>query len=60
MSDSQAQINLKKKLRLGVDWVKPWTSVKINLGLGLRGSDIRPDLDNRHLIKEGNRGLRRQ
>ena len=31
----------------------------INFGLGLRGLDIRPGLDNRHLIIEGHRGLRR-
>ena len=36
--------------RLGVDRVKPWNSVRINLGLGLRGLDIR------HLIIEGHRG----
>ena len=30
--------------RLGVIWVKPWNSVKINLGL--KGPDIRPGLDN--------------
>ena len=31
--------------RLGVNWVKPWNSVKINLGL--KGPDIRPGLDNK-------------
>ena len=36
--------------RFGVDKVKPWNSVKINLGLGLIGPDIRPGLDNRPLI----------
>ena len=45
--------------RLGVDRVKPWNSVRINLGLGLKGPDIRPGLDNRHLIIEGHRGLRK-
>ena len=45
--------------RLGVDWVKPWNSVRINLDLGLRGPDIRPVLGNRHLIIEGHRGLRK-
>ena len=39
--------------------VKPWNSVRINLGLGLRGPDIRLGLDNRHSIIEGHRGLRR-
>ena len=34
-------------------------SVRSNLGLGLRGLDIRPGLDNRHLIIEGHKGLRR-
>ena len=33
--------------------------MRINLGLGLRGPDIRPGLDNGHLIIEGDRGLRR-
>ena len=47
------------KSRLGVDRVKPWNSVRINLGLGLRGRDISPGLDNRHLIIEGLRCLRR-
>ena len=42
-----------KKSSLGVDRVKPANSVKINLGLGLRGPDIR------HLIIGGHRGLRR-
>ena len=27
--------------------------MRINLGLGLRGPDIRQDLDNRHLTIEG-------
>ena len=45
--------------RLGVDRVKPWNSVRINLGLDFKGTDNRPDLDNRLLIKEGHRGLRR-
>ena len=41
--------------------VKPWNwvGIGINLGLGMRGPDIRPGLDNRHLIIEGHRGLRR-
>ena len=33
--------------------VKPWNSVRIILGLGLSDPDIRPGLDNRHLIIEG-------
>ena len=41
--------------RLGVDRVKPWNRVRINLGLGLRGTDIRPGLDNRHLIIKGHK-----
>ena len=45
--------------RLGVNRVKPWNSVRINLGLGLRGPDIGPGLYTRHLIIEGHRGLRR-
>ena len=51
----------KKKVqtRLGVDRVKPWNSVRINFVLVLRGPDIRPGLDNSHLIIEGHRGLRR-
>ena len=48
-----------RETRLGVDRVKPWNSVRINLGLGLRGPDIRPGLDNRHLIVKDHRGLRR-
>ena len=36
--------------RLGVDRVKPWNWVRINLGLGLRGTDIGPGLDNRHYV----------
>ena len=43
--------------RLRVDRVKPWNSAKINLGFGLRGPDMKPGLDNRHLIIEGQRGL---
>ena len=31
--------------------------MRINLGLGLRGPDIRPGLDRRHLIKERHRGF---
>ena len=31
----------------------------INFGLVKSGPDIRPGLDNRHLIIEGHRGLRR-
>ena len=46
------------KTRLGVNRVKPWNSVGINLGLDLRGPDIRPGFDNGHLIIEGHRGLR--
>ena len=34
--------------RLGVDRVKPWSSVRYNLVLGLRGPDIRPELDHRN------------
>ena len=48
---------ITKLLGLGVDMVKPWNSVRINLVLGLRGTDIRLGLDNRHLIIEGHRGL---
>ena len=44
--------------RLGDDRVMP-NSVRINLGLDLRGPDIRPGLENRHLIIEVHRGLRR-
>ena len=32
--------------------------MKINLVLALRGPDIRPGVDNRHLIIEGHRGHR--
>ena len=46
-----------RQTRLGVDMVKPWNSVRIILVLGLSGPDIRPGLDNRHLIIEGHRGL---
>ena len=52
-------IDLNLSTRLGVDWVKPWNSVRIILGLGLRGPDVRPGLDNRHLIIEEHRSLRR-
>ena len=45
--------------RHGVDRVKPWNSVRINLVLGLSGPDIRPGLDNRHLIIKGHIGLRK-
>ena len=38
--------------RLGVDRVKPWSSVRINLGLGWRGPDFRPGFDNTHFIIE--------
>ena len=38
---------------------KPWNSVRIILGLDLSGPDIRLGLDNRHLIIEGHRGLRK-
>ena len=51
--------NLSTIMRTRVDMVKPWNLVRINLGLGLRGLDIRPGLDDRHLIIEGHRGLRR-
>ena len=44
---------------LDLDLIGSWNSVRINLGFGLRGLDIRPGLDNRHLIIEGHRGLRR-
>ena len=37
----------KLETRLGVDRVKPWNSVRINLGLGLRGPNTRPGLSNR-------------
>ena len=33
--------------------------MKINLGLGFSDPDIRPGLDNRHLIIEGHIGLRK-
>ena len=32
--------------RLGLR-VKPWISMRISLGMGLRGPDIRPGFDNR-------------
>ena len=37
--------------------VKPWNLVRIDLDLGLRGPDIKPGLDNRHIIIECHRGL---
>ena len=40
----------KKITRLGIDRVKPWNSVRINLGLGLKGPDVGPILDKRNLI----------
>ena len=43
---------IKSQTRLGIDKVKPWNLVKINLVLGLRGPDIRSGVDNRHLIIE--------
>ena len=52
-------IQLMRLTRLGVDMVMPWNSVRIKFGLDLWGPDIRPDFDNRHLIIEGHRGLRR-
>ena len=39
--------------RLGVNKIKPENSVRLNMVLGLRGPDISPGLDNRHLIIEG-------
>ena len=51
-------MRVESKTRLGVDRVKPSIPVRIDLGLGLRGPDIRPGLDSRHLIIEGYRGLR--
>ena len=50
---------LENRKRIGVDMVKPWNSVRIKFDLDLWGPDIRPDFDNRHLIIEGHRGLRR-
>ena len=38
---------------LGIDWELIWSGVEWS------GPDIRPGLDNRHLIIEGHRGLRR-
>ena len=38
---------------------KPWNSGKINLGLGLRDSDIRTGLENKNFIIEGHREFRR-
>ena len=55
----QINLALKNRTKLGVDRVKPWNSVRINLVLGLRGPDIRPGLDKRHLIIEDHKGLRR-
>ena len=49
--------NLSTIMRTRVDRVKPWNLVRNNLGLGLRGLDIRPGLDNRHLIIECHRCL---
>ena len=43
---------LQVTTRLGVDRVKPWNSVRIKSVLCLRGPDIRPGLDYRHLIIE--------
>ena len=37
------KIKLKLITRLGVDRVKPWSKVRINLGSGKRGPDIRLD-----------------
>ena len=39
---------MKMITRVGVDRVKPWSSVRINLVLGLRGANVRPELDHRH------------
>ena len=50
---------IRVSTRLGVDRVKPWNLVRINLGLGLRGPDNRSGLDNRHVITEGHRSLRK-
>ena len=47
----------RRRTRLRVDRVKPWNSVSIKLGLGLRGPDIRPGFDN--LIIESHRGLKK-
>ena len=52
-------MRVESKTRLGVDRVKPSIPVRIDLGLGLRGPDIRPSLYNRHLILEGLIGHRR-
>ena len=49
------QYNYRPWTRLRIDRVKPWNSMRINLGLGLRGPDIRPGVDNRHLILEGDK-----
>ena len=38
--------------RLGVNRVKPWNLVRIDLG-----PDIRPGLNKRHLMIEGQRGV---
>ena len=57
---AQALNILKIEKELESIWmVKPWNSVRIKFGLDLRGPDIRPDFDNRLLIIEGHRGLRR-
>ena len=56
---SDTTSSFKGKTRLGVDMVKPWTSVGINLVLSSIGLDIRPGLDNRHRrswkVMEGHR-----
>ena len=44
---------------LDLELIGSWNSVRINLGFGLRGLDIRPGLDNRHLAIKGHRGLRK-
>ena len=50
---------LLRKIRLGVNRVKYWSSVRFNLGLSLRGPEIRLGLDSRHFIKEGHRGIKK-
>ena len=52
------ELQNETRLGLGVDMVKPWNSERINLVLGLRGTDIRPGLDKRHLIIEDHRSLK--
>ena len=42
--------------RVGVDRVKLGGCVRINLGLGETGPDIRPGLDKRHIIAEAQKG----